>query len=300
MEYFLGLITFGDHPTLPIDSERFILLKTSKQILAEALVIEEEYEMIISNYIDLERESINASLIYMVRDTHTYIDFFDTRLALNRRLMSLLTSVTLYTDTLESHCEVCLPKESGIKELVKKISSTEYDKNVDYRFMENLRNYIQHKNTAVHNVSYGGRWTALDDNGLLEYSSSFMADKSVLASDKKFKKHILNEMPDKINLMVSTRSYIESISKIHDNVRKMVSKNVNESRTIIQTAIDDYKIVYKDNFAGLSAFEFDGHKKTDETPIFLSWDDIRIELEKRNKNLVNLKKRYVTGQVEKK
>jgi hypothetical protein len=44
---------------------------------------------------------------------------------------------------------------------------------------------------------------------------------------------------------------------------------------------------------------FDGDSKMDEVLVFLNWDDIRLELEKRNHQLVNLKKRYATGQAKK-
>ncbi len=93
MEYFLRLGTLGECPTVTIDSERFSLLKSSRHILTEALAIEEEYEMVISNFIDLEKESISVSISYMTRNYLGYVDSFDARLALNRRLMNLLTSV---------------------------------------------------------------------------------------------------------------------------------------------------------------------------------------------------------------
>ena len=61
--------------------------------------------------------------------------------------------------------------------------------------------------------------------------------------------------------------------------------------------MDEYKSAYKKNFVGLTAYMFDGDSKIDEVLVFLDWDDIRLELEKRNHQLVNLKKRYATGQV---
>ncbi len=299
MEYFLRLGTGGDPPILSIDSQEFSCLKASKAILTEALAIEEEYEMVVSNYIDLEKESLNVSISYMVRNYRGYIDSFDARLVLNRRLMNLLTSVRLYTDQLTGHCSVCLPGESGIKERVKTFFSAEYDRNFDYRFMEALRNHIQHYGTAVHVVSFGGRWTALDVNGLLEFSSKFSAEKQVIVSDGHFKKQVLAEMPEEVNLISASRGYIEAVSSIHNNARQLISKSIIKARAQIQTAIDNYRAVYKDNFVGLRGYVFEDNTKIDEIPIFLDWDDIRIQLEKRNNQLVNLKKRYVTGQATK-
>ncbi len=295
----MRLNALGDCPKLTIGSQRFSLLKASRDILAEALQLEEEYEMMISNYIDLEKESTNASISYMVRNYRGYIDSFDARLAVNRQLMNLLTSVRLYTDRLTDHCCACLPRETGIKDRLKLLRSTEYDRNFDYRFMEALRNYIQHSGTPVHQVVFGSRWTALDISGLLEFSSSFSADKKFISSDGSFKKQVLDEMPDKVDLISASRGYIEALSSIHNKVRQMTSKSVNEARSTIQTAIDDYREVYKKDPLGLTAYVFDGKIKIEEIPIFLNWDDIRIQLQKRNNQLVNLKKRYVTGQSKK-
>lgn len=298
MEYFLRL-THEVCPTLTIDSQRFSLLKASRDILGEVLELEEEYEMMISNYIDLEKESLNTSISYMLRPHLAYVDAFDARLALNRRLMNLLTSVRLYADRLTAHCCACLPEDSGIKERVELLRSTEYEKNFDYRFMEALRNYIQHRGTAVHQVMFGGRGITLDTDRLLEFSSKFSADKKVIASDGHFKKQVLDEMPDKVDLVSASRGYIEALSSIHNNVRQMISKSVNEARSLIQIAIDDYRAVYKEEPWGLSAYVFDGKIKIDEIPIFLNRDDIRVHLQKRNIQLVNLKNSFVTGQSKK-
>ncbi len=296
MEYFLRLRTLGECPKLTIDSEIFSLLKSSRHILFEALAVEEEYEMVISNYIDLEQESINVSISYMIRNYRGYVDSFEARLTLNRRFMNLLTSVRLYTDKLTSHCIACLPGKNRVKEQVDLLFSTEYDKSFDYRFMEALRNHVQHYGTAVHRISFGGRWTSLDDKGLLEYSSSFTAEKSYVASDGHFKKTVLDEMPEKVDLISTSRGYIEALSSIHNNARQMISQSVKGARTSIQTAINDYESFYNKDVVGLTAYMFDGDIQKDEVLVFLDWDNIRLELEKHNHQLVNLKKRYATGQ----
>ena len=295
MEYFLRLRTSGDSPTLTIDSQRFSLLKASTDILREALQMEAEYEMIITNYIDLEKESLNTSISYMLRTPVAYVDTFDAGLAMNRRLMNLLTSVKLYTDRLTHHCCACLPQQKGTKERVELLRSTEYGKSFDYRFIEALRNYIQHRGTAVHQIMLGGSGFALGADRLLEFSSRFSAYKQLLASDNRFKKQVLNEMPDSVDLISASRGYIEALSSIHNNVRQMTSKSVSASRLSLQKAIDDYKSVCTEQCWGLTAYVFDGNTKIDEMPIFLNRDDIRIHLQQRNNLLSHLKKSYVTG-----
>jgi hypothetical protein len=267
MQYFLKLAVLGDSPTLTI-----------------------------SNYIDLENESLRISILHMVRSHLQYVDFFDARLVLNRRLMNLLASVRLYTDRLTAHCSACSPADSRIKQRVELLLSTEYENNSDYRFMEALRNYTQHYGTPVHQVMFGGRLTTPDVKGLLEFSSSFSADKKLIASDGHFERQVLDEMPDKVDLISASRGYIEALSSIHNNVRQMLSKSINEARSLIQAAIDDYRAIYTKDIVGLSAYVFDGKTRIDEILLLLKWDDIRIQLQNRNNKLPNLKKRYVTGQ----
>ena len=285
----------GKFPEIEIDEKRFLDLKLSRSILTEALAIEEKYEILISNYLELEKESLNASVSEMVRDNIEYSDFFDLRLALNIRLVNLLTSVRLYTNQLSSHTSKCVPNMENSKEVTKSFFSAEYDKNSDYRFMEALRNHMQHSSMPVHRISTGSKWTELE-NGLLEYSIYFATQKRYLVEDGGFKKKVLDEMPDEVNLRAASRSYVESISLIHEQARSLIRESVTNARTIIESAIDEYKEVYKESFVGLHAYAFDGKSKKEETPLFLNWDDIRIRLEKRNRKLINLRKRYATGQ----
>lgn len=264
-------------------------------MLSNALAIEEKYEIIISNFLELEREATNASISEMVRNHIEYKDFFDVSLALNIRLINLLTSVRLYTDQLSSHICACIPQKDNTKTEIKDLFSTEYDASFEYRFMEALRNHVQHSGIPVHRISTGAKWTELD-SGLLEYSLFFGAQKKELLMDDGFKKQVLNEMPDEVNLRAATRIYIEAISRIHKQAREKIEEIVDTSRLYLDRAIQDYMVIHQKESTGLYAYEYQGTEKTDEVLVLTKWDDVRRELVKRNNVLVNLKKRYVSSQ----
>lgn len=80
MRYLLTLATGGSPPEINITGDRFFRLKSAKAILTQALAVEEKYEMVISNFLDLEKESNNIALSNMVRNHHEYLDSFDFRL----------------------------------------------------------------------------------------------------------------------------------------------------------------------------------------------------------------------------
>jgi len=280
---------------LEIDQARFEELKASRPILTHALAIEEKYEIIISNFLELEKESTNASISEMVRNHIEYRDFFDVRLALNIRLVNLLTAVRLYTDQLSSHICACIPFDDKVKAEVKAFFSVEYDASFEYRFMEALRNHVQHSGIPVHRISTGAKWTDLE-NGILEYSLYFGAQKKEIAEDNGFKKLVLDEMPDEVNLRSAVRSYIEAISRIHRQAREKIESIVDSSRQSLDRAIRDYMVIYENEPVGLYAYEYRDEEKVNEVLILTKWDDIRRELVKRNSELLNLRKRYVTSQ----
>ena len=288
----IGVLGF---PSLEIEQAQFEQLKSSRPVLSHALAIEEKYEIIISNFLELEREATNISISEMVRNHIEYKDFFAVRLALNIRLVNLLATVRLYTDQLSSHICVCFPSDENVKTEVKNLFSSEYDKSFEYRFMEALRNHVQHSGIPVHEVFMGGgKWTDPVD-GLLEYSLCFYAQKKELLLDEGFKKQVLNEMPDKVNLRSATRIYIEAISRIHKQARDKIKTDVDSARLCLDRAIQDYMVVYEKEPVGLYAYEYHGEEKIDEVLVLTKWDDVRKELVKRNWELVNLSKRYVSS-----
>ena len=98
-------------------------------------------------------------------------------------------------------------------------------------------------------------------------------------------------MDDKVYLKAATRSYIESISRVHDSARNMIAESTGCSRKLIEDAHRRYLEKYSDSLVGLSACKRDGHKQIASIPLLLDWDDVRVSLQKRNRKLINLSKR---------
>ena len=76
---------------------------------------------------------------------------------------------------------------------------------------------------------------------LLVYSMELASQKEFLKDDKNFKKKVLDELPDKVDLKIATRVYIESMSRVHCAARKLVENTLKESRSIIECAWENTK-----------------------------------------------------------
>lgn len=290
-KYFIRALTTND--VLDIAEEKFLFLKKLKSRLSEAFAIEEKYEIIISNYLDLERESIGVSVTNMISDKHDHIDFFDTILALNKRMVNLLTSIRLYNDQLGSHVATCTGNDES-REKIKSAQSAEYDNNLYYRFMEALRNHVQHFGAPVHRVSFGSGWDESREN--IKFHLDFVAQKKNLKINRKFKKPILEEIGDEVNLLHAIRSYIESISSIHVFARAIMNDDVDASRHEIEEQIVEYENKYGSASHTLMVYKVSENDIEEELLLSLYWDDIRQKIQRKNKQLVNLSKRYVSGE----
>lgn len=296
MKYLVTILTTGNNPELVINESKFEQLKKAKECLSEILSFEEKYELLLSNYMELEKECLLISAQKMVYEDNEYMNFFDIKLLFNQRIVNLLTTSRLYIDQLSQHIKAC-----NLNIDIKSFFSYEYDNNFEYRFMEALRNYVQHRGLAVHFTSIGSNWTSLDDDGEMQFKTRVYTKKDEVEKDSAFKKSVAKEMPDKVDIIYASRSYIESISKVHCNIRKILSDVAISSRQIVEEIIHEYEKTSNGKSIGLGIVCLENNGKYDEILdkfyITLEWDNIRIKLERKNQSLVNLRKRFVSSSI---
>ncbi len=298
LRYLLRDAVLGSVPEIEISKEQYDAYASARKVLSNSFAIEEKYEILISNYLEFEKEILNATAESMVRRHLDYEDFFNVLLGLNIRLVNLLTAARLYVDQLNQNVRKCVPNLNNAKEIVKGLFSKECEDHPEYRFMEALRNWVQHRGIPVHWVQPDGQWTSkIKDGGLYEYCLELASLRSFLEEDGEFKKKVLEELPDKIDLKAATRRYIESISNVHESAREIIAQAVTSARELIEDAHRQYAAVYSESLEGLSACVYSDGRQISSVPLLLNWDDIRVRLQKRNDKLTNLSKRYVTGSI---
>ena len=299
MRYVLRIAVLGRFPEIVVDIDRYSRIKQSKAILNHSLSIEEKYEILIQNYLEFEKGLLNVAANDMIKRPIDYADFFDMKLVFNRLIVNLLTSAKLYVDQLHRHVRSCLPEDSDALSKTKALLSEQYDSHPEYRFMEALRNHVQHYGLAVHNSSSGGKWTSIDEDSFLGYSVKISSLKKYLAEDDDSKKKVLDEIDDTVDLTLATRGYISSLSIIHGAIRTITQDSISKARHELESAIAEYQRVFEKRVIGLRAMQFDEEDKlVEKVPILLDWDDVRLRLCDRNKTLSKLPKWYVTSKSE--
>jgi hypothetical protein len=286
----------GSFPEVDISPEEYAELKTARAVLSSAFAVEEKYEILVANYLDLEKEMLQLAATSAVRTTLEYSEFFQVRSILNVRLVNLLTAARLYLDQLPQDVGDCM-SASAAADRIKERCSREYDEKPEYRFMEALRNHTQHRGIPVHLVRPDARWTSFDENGEMEFTLDIFATRQYLEEDGGFKRSVLNEIGEEVDLKLATRSYVESLSEVHHFARELVADPTAKARSRIEREHERYAKLYDGSLAGLAALAMADDEEVSVVPLLLDWDDVRLVLQKTNSRLVNLRRQYVTGKL---
>jgi hypothetical protein len=288
MDFFLQPDHLGPTKPLEIPEDEYHLLVKSKKVLNAAFSMEENFDLLIGNYIEMETSAVNLATVHMVREMYEYHEMFESRAEMNRRAVNLLTSARLYVDQIFSRVKQC----GGDRKAVEAKCHAEYDNAFEYRFMEAIRNHVQHSGSAVHSLSIGGERDRDTNNRI--HSLGVFSQKSYLAADGGFKGSVLAECPEEIDFMACARRYLSGLGDLHEFARQVVSKQVSDARVAYQSAIDKYQEFSGEKPIGLSAFSSALGRK-EGTSVFLNWDDVRRKLEARNHSLKNLHKTIISS-----
>ena len=298
MRCYLTRATFGA-TDLEIAENEYEDYKESSKVLSSCLSLEKSYEILISNYIDLENEQLAWATRGMVRNVSDD-DFFNATLLLDRRMANFLATARLHIDHLQKRGGDCMKGQSieEVKDVIKSFCATEKANKPEYKFMWDLRNEVQHSNLATHWLSFSTRRMNSFDDPIPKFESSlnFGSLKSSLATGFKPRELDAISSDDQVELMSISRVYMESLSTIQVKFREYVTESVNQARSKMEEAFCRYREVCEDSLTYLELWKVNGSGKIAEESAFsLFHDDQRIQLQDKNRELVNLRNSHVTG-----
>lgn len=106
-------------------------------------------------------------------------------------------------------------------------TNREYDGRSGYQIMEALRNYSQHGGLPLHGASYDARRKEGIEAGMLQFSVVTYVMVNRLREDMAFRQAILQDVTEeKLAAEPRIRDYIEGLSCIHMELRKLLQKRV--------------------------------------------------------------------------
>ena len=218
-------------------------------------------------------------------------------------MVNFLATARLHIEHLQKRGADCVSDHSieDAEATIESFCNIEKDNKLEYKLMWNLRNEVLHSSLPTHWVSFSPNLTnPFDDpNPRFEYFLNFGSLKSLLVNGiRQITPDELESLSnnDRIDLMSVTRVYMESLSTIQIKFREYIAESVSQARSKMEEAFHRYKKVCEDSLTGLDLWKVnDSDDIVEESHLSLFHDDRRIQLQKKNRKLVNLRNSHVTG-----
>jgi hypothetical protein len=304
VSYSLWMDVLAITPKLPIDQLEYDAILQAWRALANVAEIEDEWDCVIQNYIELEMEILRSAMHTMILNYESRSEMQDIRLSFARRLSNLLHSCRAYRDH-TPHFLDSIP-DLAFAGLFKSLTKKACDEHFSYRFMEALRNYAQHYGLPLHEATFDSSWSielrdGRKEKGLQRHSVTATVNLDKLRADKKFKCSILTDLDpaiQQLDVATMTRKYLEVLCGVHVAMREKMAEVVNSWKITVRAAIARYADVNDGNVIALCVCDLaDDDAPVSKTHIF---DDMISETERkmrRNGSLINLHRRYVSNEL---
>lgn len=296
------MVIGGESEFIPIPKSEFEQVRNSKNVLIEALRIEEKFELLLENFIEYETDLMDISNRFMIYRSRNYHWFQEKQNLINRRILNLLSACRLYQDQTPHHLNKIFGKGSKQNSIVSEKMSEMYDNHFSYRVMEAYRNYTQHRGFPIHYITLHSKRLEGDKSDQLKFAVTPRIKIEKLKEDKKFKKKILKEVEDQevLDFKPLIRGYIGCFGEVQTKVRDILKNDLEESENYIDNIVSRFEDEFgsETELAGISVVAKKDRKVDKSISIELKKvNQRRKELAKKNRTLSNLDTRYSTSEI---
>lgn len=281
-----------------VSAEEFTSLKEAVEILHDLLKLTENYSVLVESYRKVELAKFEAELDHVLYSSPDYLDFFNADVALSSPISGYLSCSRYFLDSTNKIYKRLFTADDfeEYKQFVSKI----YDSNVEYRFTEALRNYVQHSQLPIDTTKFNNfrePEIGIQESELVTCVSIY-ARKSKLNQDKDFKRKTLENLPEEIDIIESIRVHMECLWQIYNHISKKLNHLSERYRPILDMFISKFKNETGTSYSSFYACEqnTDGEEILRFT-VTTAWDDARQQALSKLGNLINLRKRYITGKI---
>lgn len=231
---------------IAISTDRYEEITHAQEKIIIGLQFEEKLDLLLENYVEWEAALLTLAQRYIVWPGRSHDEAMDERLELDRRLVNLLTACRLYLDQAGHTLSQFFGPRSAQEASIDKSKSTFYDNVFGYRFMEAIRNHIQHRALPIAETQY---WHSADDRpdlGRVEVVVIPCVNVADLKSDPKFKPQIIEELKGRtpmLDLRGPVREYVSCLMELHETMRGLLDAVVVGALDVYKRARLDYSTI---------------------------------------------------------
>jgi hypothetical protein len=263
--YKISIFAIGPQEYIDITEEDYYEIKESHQFVSLGLALEEKLDLLVENYVELEKELLDMAIQYSIFSGSIETLLTESRHRVNRRLVNLLTAIRLYHDQIAHALSTRYGKDSNQFKGFKKFANTQYDSQLSYRAIEAIRNHIQHASLPITAIDFPMKRIESDTKKSnseipikIECKITPYIGIKRLEENPKFKKQVLNELrniankKNNVELIPLVRQYIVCIGHIHNNLRSLCCADLDAAKNTILKFRDRAK----SKTEGLSAIQY--------------------------------------------
>lgn len=284
--------------SVEIDSQRFETVESAKNTCLLALGLEEKFQLVVDNYIEWETELLKQAQIYMFRQPNKF-EAMQQRVLVARRLTNVLTGFRLYVDQTDHAVSKVFGNSSEELKSIKKFKANLYDSHFGYRFLEALRNHVQHCDLPIETLTYNSKLVDREKAAQVQFSVIANTSLESLAENDDFKKTILKELDngqDKIDLRPHVREYVSCLISLHKQLEKLFSLQFENARNHYQEAIKEYSIMDGKSVEHPRFVFFDEAGLKERTvELYAGLLEIYDTLKRQNENARDISKSFVSN-----
>lgn len=229
-----------------ISKAKFLEVKEASTVLNMAVAIEENISIVAWNLYEFEADllTIAQKRVIWLRSEFTISMY--SRLLLERRISNLLSSCRLFLDHAPHVLSKIFPNSEKEQKSFKEFRNILHSQNKGYRYMDAMRDYIQHRGLLIY------RMTFRQDGTIGSYRQTIIPSSSLieLTDDKKLNKKIRKELGKEleagtreIDLRPMIRDYIGCFIKLHRKLREIIEKKLQTSTALYKNAIAEYETI---------------------------------------------------------
>ncbi|WP_425327382.1 hypothetical protein [Pseudomonas nitroreducens] len=271
-EYFLRSRYISSTKRISISEERYVDIKRMRGALSAGLAIEELFDILCSNFVELKNEAEAASSEYINFPSVTYEFGYELMRRINVRAINYITAARFYIDNVPTH--IARAADSTASDMYKIKTSQLYDSEMYYRVIYALRNFSLHTGAIIGGV----KGSFVPGKGDVIF---YVSKKDIQERSDRMKKEIVDEMPEKLNIIEACAGSMSCLNDLHVFVRKQYVPKLENSRADLEFLQEDCSKVLGEKVL-LSACAFQGEEEVEHVLLITEWDDVRRYLVDKN------------------
>jgi len=284
--------------TQEISEEDYVKILIAKNILSNALKLEQTLLIPIENLIEFEKSIVNSIVdcLYNFDIDYGYIN--NLIMTFHRHLSNTILTTELFLDKGKGFYwrmfgdNISKSDVNDKKMEFDKLTNIAYDTSSAYRVCNTLINYLKHNNLVIHGLNRGADWNT-ERTHMAFRMNAYMLKSELISTHDRFaqmdKKGFLQEVPEKIEILPLVKEYISKLHEILVKLRVNAKSSIDSARALIKSHLGEK---YEDDYLHLVKEDSDG-KKVEEHTLTFNWEDVRIQLIEKYKYLANLECRGV-------